>query len=57
MISKGYDVTISIRDFTKKILLRESNYIVDLVLWRKLGNWHFYEKSFHILNFTRVWPE
>ena len=29
--NKGYDVT-------KKILLRDSNYIVDVVMWPKFGN-------------------
>ena len=35
---KGYDVIIIEYDVTDKILSRDSNYIVDLVLWSKFGN-------------------
>ena len=31
-INKGYDVMISSHDVTKKILSRDSNYIVDVVM-------------------------
>ena len=31
-LNKGYDVIISVRDVINKILLRESNYIVDVVM-------------------------
>ena len=34
---KGYDIIISVYDVTNKILSRESNYIVDLVMWPKFG--------------------
>ena len=33
--NKGYGVIIFIHDVTNKILLRDSNYIVDLVMWPK----------------------
>ena len=36
--NKGYDVVMSVHDVTKKILSRELNYPVDLVMWPKLGN-------------------
>ena len=36
--SKGYDVIISVYDLTNKILSRDSNYIVDVVMWLKFGN-------------------
>ena len=36
--NKGYDVIISVHDVTNKILLRDSNYIVDVVMWPKFGN-------------------
>ena len=36
--SKGYDVIISIDGVTNKILLRDSNYIVDVLMWPKFGN-------------------
>ena len=36
--NKSYDVIISVPDVTNKILLRDSNYIVDLVMWPKFSN-------------------
>ena len=36
--NKGYDVIISFDDVTDKILSRDSNYIVDVFMWPKLGN-------------------
>ena len=38
LFNKGYDVIISVHDVTNKILLRDSNYIVDVVMWSKFGN-------------------
>ena len=37
-ISKGYNVIISVHDVSNEILSRESNYIVDVVMWPKFGN-------------------
>ena len=36
--NKGYDVIIPVYDVTNKILLRDSNYIIDVVKWPKFGN-------------------
>ena len=36
--NEGYDVIISAHDVTNKILLRNSNYIVGVVMWPKFGN-------------------
>ena len=36
--NKGYEVIISVHDITNKILLRGSNYLVDMVMWPKFGN-------------------
>ena len=36
--NNGYDVIISVHDVTNKILLRDSNYIIDVVMWPKFGN-------------------
>ena len=36
--NKGYDVTNSVNDVTSKVLSRDSNYIVDVVMWPKFGN-------------------
>ena len=35
---KGYDVIVSVNDATNKTLSRDSNYIVDVVMWPKFGN-------------------
>ena len=36
--NKGYEVITSVYDVTNKVLSRESNYIVDVVMWPKFGN-------------------
>ena len=36
--NKGYDVIISVCNVTSKILSRNSNYIVDVVMWPKFAN-------------------
>ena len=36
--NRGSDVTISVYDITIKILSRDSNYTVDVVMWQKFGN-------------------
>ena len=36
--SKDYDFKIFVHDFTNKILSRDSNYIVDVIIWPKLDN-------------------
>ena len=35
---KGYDVIISVYDVINKFLLRDSNCIIDVVMWPKFGN-------------------
>ena len=42
--NKDYDVMTSVHDVTSKILSRDSNYILDLVMWS-----NFYERSYHKL--------
>ena len=37
--NKGYDVTFFVQDITNKFLLREANYIVDVVIWPKFDNY------------------
>ena len=34
----GYDVIISVHDVNNKILSRDSNYDINVVMWPKLGN-------------------
>ena len=36
--NKGYDVIISVHDVNSKILSRDSNYVVDVVMWPKFSN-------------------
>ena len=36
--NKGYDVITFVYDITSKILSRDTNYIVDAVMWPKFGN-------------------
>ena len=36
--NKGYDVIISVHDITNKILSRDSNYIVEAVMWPNFCN-------------------
>ena len=36
--NKGYGVIISVHDFTSKTLSRDSNYVVDVVIWPEFGN-------------------
>ena len=36
--NKGYEAIVPAHDVTNKILLRDSNYIVDVVMWPKFGN-------------------
>ena len=36
--NKGYDIIINVHTVINKILSRDSNYIVDAVMWPKFGN-------------------
>ena len=36
--NKDYDVVTSVHDITNNILTRDSNYIIDVVMWPKFGN-------------------
>ena len=49
--NKRYDVIISVHDDTNKLLSHDSNCIVDVAMWPKL------ERSYHNLNFIKIWPE
>ena len=35
--NKGYNVIVSVHDVTNKLLSRDSNYVVDVVMWPKFG--------------------
>ena len=51
--NKGYGIIIPDYDVNNKILSRDLNYSVDLVMWPK----HLYQRSYHNLNFIRISPE
>ena len=36
--NKSYDIKISVYDATNKVLLRDSHYVVDVVMWPKFAN-------------------
>ena len=35
---KDYGAIISLHDITKKNLSRDTNHIIDMIMWRKFGN-------------------
>ena len=59
LVYKNYDARIPIYEVTNKTLSRDSNYIVNVVMWPNAGNSsiYFYERSYYNLNFVRIWPE
>ena len=54
--NKDSGVIISVHGVTNKILSRDSNYIVDEIMWPKFGNSSI-SISYHNFNFIRIWPE
>ena len=52
--NKGYDVIIFVHDVNNKILFRDSNYIVDLVIRTMFGNSSFSMKEVPNFNFIRI---
>ena len=53
--SKGCDVITYVHGVTNKILSRDLNYIVDVVMWPKFDNSNiFYERSYLNLTFIRI---
>ena len=48
--NKGYDVIIYVHDVTSKILSRDSNFIVDVVMWPKLGNSNIFMREIIIIS-------
>ena len=55
--NKGYDVIICVNDFTNKILLRDSNYVLDVVMWWKLLALSFLWGKLSWPQFLRIWSE
>ena len=46
--NEGSDVIIPLHDVINKVLSNDSNYIVDVVMWQKLGNSSISMRSYHI---------
>ena len=56
--NKSYGVVIYVHDVNNKILSRYSKYILDVVMWPKVGNSSiFYDSSYHNLHFKNIWLE
>ena len=55
--NKGYDVIICVNDFTNKILLCDSNYVLDVVMWWKLLALSFLWGKLSWPQFLRIWSE
>ena len=51
--NKGYDVITSVQDVINKILSRDSNYIVDVVMWLKFGNFNISMREVIIISSFR----
>ena len=48
--NKGYDVIIYVHDVTNKILSRDSNFIVNVVMWPKFGNSNIFMREIIIIS-------
>ena len=48
--NKDYDVIIYVIELTNKILSRNSNYIVDAVMWSKFGKFSIFTKDVIIIS-------
>ena len=55
--NKSYDVIILDYDVTNKILSRNSNYIVDVVMWSKFGNSSISVREVIITSILYGWPK
>ena len=51
-LNKGYDVIIFLNDVTNRYLSRDSNYVIDVVMWPKFGNCSI---SMRIVIITSIW--
>ena len=56
--NNSHNVIFFVYDVTNKILSRDSNYIIDLVMRPKFDDCSiFYERSYHNLNFIKIRPQ
>ena len=56
-LNKGYDVIIYVYNVPSKILSCDSNYIVDVVMWPKVGSSSISMRKVISFIFIRIWPE
>ena len=54
--NKGYGVTITVHSVTNKCLSRNLHYVADVIIWSTILTSAFCERSYHNLNFIRIWP-
>ena len=52
-----YDAIISGHDVTEKCLSRDSNYIVDVVMWSKFGHSSISVREVTTISFIRIWQK
>ena len=55
--NKGYYIIYPVYDVTNKILSHDTNYIMVVVMWPKFGNSDICIRSYHNLNFIKIWTE
>ena len=56
-LNKAYDVIFPVHDVANKMLSRDSNYIVDVVMWPKVGNSSISMRTVISFSFIKIWPE
>ena len=54
--STTYDVQIPVHDVTRRVLSRDSNYIVEVVMWPKFDNSSIFMRSYNV-SFIGIWSE
>ena len=52
--NKIYNVKTSYHDANNKILSRESNYIIDVAMWPKIGKYNILKRKFIIIRSTLI---
>ena len=52
--NKGYNIIISVRNNTNKNLSRDSNYIIDVIMWPKFGKFREVFKGWSWFKFNTL---
>ena len=53
----GYDFIIPVNDVNNIVLSCDSNYNADVLMWPKFVREKLSERTYHDLNFIKIWPE